>query len=93
VLRHHPFCRFSRDQKAAERSNNQRSLHFGGVEVDERSAGAVARVVDDNIRRSERRFDVGEEFSDLSLFGGVAGKCLAAGFLRQRPARSSSRLF
>ena len=83
-LRQHALGRLLRHQKAAEGGDHQRLCDLVGNELDERAAGAVARVVDDHIGRAEGGFDVGEQLRHLSAIGRIAGKGLGAGLLRQR---------
>ena len=54
AARQHAARRLLRHQEAAERRHQDRFLDLGGIEVDERPAGAVARIVDDDIRRAAR---------------------------------------
>src|SRR5207248_9914517 len=58
---HHALERRLGDEKAAIGAHDHRLEHFGALEIEERSAHAVARVVDDEIRR----VDGGEERLDL----------------------------
>jgi hypothetical protein len=91
--RQHAFGRLLGYQEAAKGGDRQRLLHVGGIELDKRPAGPIARVVDNDIERAERRFDVGKEFCHLHALCRIAGKGLAADFLGQLrkfggPARS-----
>ena len=57
-LRQHALGRLLRHQEAAERGDHQRLFDLVGNQLDERAAGAIARVVDDHIGRSEAGFDI-----------------------------------
>jgi len=81
--RQHAFGRLLGYQEAAKGGDRQRLLHVGGIELDKRPAGPIARVVDDDIGRAKRRFDVGEEFYHFYALCRIAGKGFAANFLGQ----------
>ena len=54
-LRQHAPHSLLRHQEAAERRNGDRFFHLGGIEIDQRTARAVARIIDDGVRIAERR--------------------------------------
>ena len=82
--RQHALGRLLRHQKAAEGADDERLLDLGRIEFDERTAGAIARVVDDDIGRAERAFDIGEELCDVGVLGRIAGKGFAADLFGKR---------
>ena len=84
LVRQHALDRLLRHQEAAKGADRNRLLDFGGIEFDERAARAVARVVDDDVRRGERGFDLAEKLGDLAA-------CLVASHANARPPTSLAR--
>src|SRR6185295_14331765 len=77
--RQHAFQRGLRDEEAAVGRDHQRPAHLVAIELEERPAHAVARVVDHEGRRVDHR----EQRLDLRGVGRIAGEGLRAGFLLQ----------
>ena len=62
-----------------------------GIEPDERTARAIAGVVDDNIGRAEGGFDIGKELRNLGAIGRIAGKVFAPVSRASAPRSSGAR--
>ncbi len=84
VLRQHPPRRLLGDQEGAIGGDRERLLHVDRIELDERPAGAEARIVDHDVGRAEGGLDVGEQLLDIGALAGVAGEGLRIGLLNQR---------
>src|SRR5258708_8693935 len=69
----HLFGRRLADEKAAIAGDHERFFDFDRVELDEPSAGAVAGVEDDDVRRREVAGDGGKERIDVAALAGIAG--------------------
>jgi len=82
--RQHAPHRLLGDREAAERGNGHRLFHLRGIEIDDRGADAMARVVDHGLGRTDRCAHVGEQLHYLIAVGCIARKQLGAGFRRQR---------
>ena len=77
ALRQHPPRGLLRHQKAAEGRDRDRFLDLGRLELDQRPAGAEARVVDDHIGRAEARLDPCEKPLDASRLVASQAKTFA----------------
>src|SRR5258707_641586 len=61
LLRQHTFHRLLRDQKSAEGTDRDRLLDFSRIEIDQRTARAIACVVNYNLRRAHAGIEVGPQ--------------------------------
>ena len=62
-VRQHAPRRLLGDQERAEGGDVERLLDFGGIEIDERPARAIARVVDHDLGRAEGAVDSANSLS------------------------------
>ena len=83
-LRQHALRRFLGDKKTAESGDRERLLDFGGIELDEGTAGAVTGIIDDHVRGAVGALNLAKEVHDIAPLGGVASESLTADLLRQR---------
>src|SRR5258705_4787395 len=74
LLRQHALDRLLTDQEAAEGRGHQGFLDLGRIELGDRPAGPIARIVDHDLRCTERAIQVIEQFLYVSTLAGVAGK-------------------
>ena len=82
-VRQHAAHRLLRHQEAAERGHRDRLLDLGRIELGERPARAVARVVDHDLGRADGGVEIGEQLLDVGALGGVARERLGAGLDRE----------
>jgi hypothetical protein len=78
AARQHAARRRLPDQKGAIGGDLERLGDFDRIELGERSARAVAGVVDDDVRRELGRVKIGEQLLDLVALGGIAVERLGA---------------
>ena len=71
-------------RKRAVGGDRERLLDLGRIELDERPAGAEARIVDHDLRRTGSRIEVGKQLLDVGALAGVAGEDLRADLFRER---------
>ena len=81
AFRQHAARRRLPDQESAESGDLERFGDFDRIELGEWPAGAIAGVVDDNVRRELGRIEIGEQLLDLVALGGIAVEGLGAGRL------------
>jgi hypothetical protein len=84
VLCRSPARRLLGHQETAERRNGERFLDLGGIEIDERPARAIARIVDDRVRIAELAGDIGEQPLHGIGLRRIAGKYRGASLGRER---------
>src|SRR5262249_6501953 len=84
LLRQHAPCRLLGDEEAAIGGHRERLLHVERIELDERTAGAEACVVDHDVGRAAGRVEIGEQLLDLAALARVAGERPRAGLLDER---------
>src|SRR5436305_4690316 len=75
--------RLLRREESTEGRHSDRLLDFGRIQIDERTARAVARIVDDDIRRAELALYCGEQLLDVGWFRRIARERLRTSLLRE----------
>ena len=83
LLRQHALDRLLTHQEAAEGGGHQGLFDLRRIEFGDRPAGAIARIVDYDLRRTEVAVQVIEQLFHVGALAGVAGKGFGADLLGQ----------
>lgn len=84
LVRQHALQRLLRDQETAEGADGNGGGDIGRREFDERAAGALAGIVDDDVGGADLRFDILEELRHVVGLRGIAGEGFGAGLAAER---------
>ena len=82
--REHPPRRLLRHQECPEGRHRERSFHLRRIEIDQRTARAVARVVDHNLGRADAGIQIGKQSLDFHRARGIARKDARTNVLCER---------